>query len=94
MWPDEYSTLKLPLLLTQVSVPPPHRELIRHNLPAKERKCNTEAESQIVQCDAQKNTELTWLVIEDVQKQYLRLSNIQQANKNVRFTLDLHFMQH
>lgn len=67
--PDEYPTLKLPLLPMKVSAPPPRRELLRHDLPVKKRKCNSEAESEILYCDAQTNTELTWLEIEDMEKE-------------------------
>ena len=67
--PDEYPTLKLPVLPTQVSVPPPRRELVRHDLPAKKRKDDGEVESKVVYCDAQTNTELTWLEIEDMKKE-------------------------
>ena len=69
--PDEYPTLKLPLLAAQVSVPPPRRELVRHDLPVKKRKCYGEVEtsSDILYCDAQTNTELTWLEIEDMEEE-------------------------
>ena len=69
--PDEYLTLKLPLLATQVSVPPPRRELVCHDLPVKKRKCDSEVEtsSDILYCDAQTNTELTWLEIEDMEEE-------------------------
>ena len=33
--PDEYPTLKLPLHRKRASVPPPRRELMRHDLPVK-----------------------------------------------------------
>ena len=70
LWPDELPTLKLPLLLTQVSVPSPYRELICHDFSAKKRKCNGEMESEIVAyCDTQTNTELTLCKIEDMEKQ-------------------------
>ena len=59
--PDEYPTLKLPLLPTQVSAPPPRRELLHHDLPVKRRKCNSEAESEILYCDAQTNKHRTRL---------------------------------
>ena len=69
--PDEYPTLKLPLLAAQVSVPPPRRELVRHDLPVKKRKCDSEVEtsSDILYCDAQTNTELTWLEIKDMEEE-------------------------
>ena len=67
--PDEYPTLKLPLLPTQVSVPPPRRELVHPDLPAKKRKDNREVESEVVYCDAQTNRELTWLEVEDMIKE-------------------------
>ena len=52
---DEYSTLKLPLLPTQMSVPTPHRKLVHHDLTVKKRKRNSKVEtsSEILYCDAQ-----------------------------------------
>ena len=66
--PDEYPTLKLPQLATQVSVPPPRREMVRYDLPVKKRKCDDEVETSLY-CDAQTNTELTWLEIEDMEEE-------------------------
>ena len=57
------------MLPTQVSVPPPRRELVRHDLSAKKRKDDGEVESEVVYCDAQANTQLTWLEIEDMKKE-------------------------
>ena len=69
--PDEYPTLKLPLCPTEVSVSPPRRELIRHDLPVKKRKCDSQVDtsSGMLYCDAATNTELTWLEIEDKEKE-------------------------
>ena len=63
--PDEYPTLKLPLRPTEVSIPPPRRELIHHDLPVKKRKCDSQVEtsSEILYCDVATNTDLTWLEI-------------------------------
>ena len=66
--PDEYPTLKLPQLATQVSVPPPRREMVCYDLPVKKRKCDDEVETSLY-CDAQTNTELTWLEIEDMEEE-------------------------
>ena len=44
---------------------------MRHDLPAKKRKCDSQVKtsSEILYCDAATNTELTWLEIEDMEKE-------------------------
>ena len=52
--PDEYPTLNLPSLPTQVSVRPPRRRL-------KRKRCDEdETEREVLYSDAKTNTELTW----------------------------------
>ena len=66
--PDEYPTLKLPILPTQVSVLPPRRQLVRHSLPEKRKRCNEdEAEREVIYCDAETNTELTWVELDEME---------------------------
>ena len=47
------------------------RELMRHNLPVKKRKCDSQAKisAEILFCDAVTNTELTCLEIENMEKE-------------------------
>jgi len=67
--PDEYPTLKLPLLPTQVSVTPPHRQLVQHSLPEKRKRCSNEDEAkrEVLYCNAETNTELTWVAIDEME---------------------------
>ena len=67
--PDEYPTLKLPSLPTQVYVPPPRRQLIRHSLPDKKRFKEGETESEILYSNAETNTEFTWFAIDEMESE-------------------------
>ena len=81
--PDEYPTLKLPQRPTQVSVPLPRRELMRHDLPVKKRKCDNQVKTstEVLYCDAATNTELTWLEIESMEKE---LDLAKKGNRRVQ----------
>ena len=66
--PDEYPTLNLPSLPTQVSVPPPRRQLIRYSLPEKRKRCNEdETEREVLYSNIETNTELTWFAINEME---------------------------
>ena len=66
--PDEYPTLNLPSLPTQVSVPPPRRQLIRYSLPEKRKRCNEdETEREVLYSNVETNTELTWFAINEME---------------------------
>ena len=66
--PDEYPTLNLPSLPTQVSVPPPRRQLIRYSLPEKRKRCNEdEIEREVLYSNVETNTELTWFAINEME---------------------------
>ena len=68
MRPDEYPTLNLPSLPTQVSVPPPRRQLIRYSLPEKRKRCNEdETEREVLYSNVETNTELTWFAIDEME---------------------------
>ena len=69
--PDEVPSLKLPLLPTQVTKPPPRRPLVRHELPERrgeKRKRSEDKDSREVQyCDATTNTEIIGIEIDEMQ---------------------------
>ena len=52
-----------------MSVPPPCRQFVQHSLPEKRKRCSSEdeVEREVLYYDAEINTELTWVVINEME---------------------------
>ena len=64
---DEVPSLKLPSLPTQVSVPPPCRQLVRHELPKKRKRTEEKSCREVLYCDAETNTDIIGIEIDEMQ---------------------------
>ena len=60
-------SLKLPSLPTQVSVPPPRRQLVRHELPKKRKRTEEKSCREVLYCDAETNTDIIGIEIDEMQ---------------------------
>lgn len=78
--PGEIPTLKLPVLPTQVSLPPPRRPLIRYTLP--EQGDRPRSSAGVVYSDAAVNTDLTGADLESLEKELSEIKEKLQVSQN------------
>ena len=70
---DEVPSLKLPSLPTQVFVPPPRKQLVRHESPKKRKRTKEKSCREVLYCDAETNTDIIGIEIDEMQAELYKV---------------------